>query len=233
MQNEQSDEASQALDDATRRRLAQLAAVPVDTSRLERRLRAAMDAVAPQPVQPWRLRYLPRWSGAAVAAVLALALVLFSVFGWSSPAVASAEPLFDLHSQMTSGALDVRAADDLDQVRQFLHSNTATVPSLSELPPAVAAACCIHRVGDSRLLGVLVTVEGRPLSVVIGESHEVKVGDSTSVIGRGGREIAVHERDGMTMAMTHDDRRVVCVIGSAPAAELVQVLDRLVTGGRP
>ena len=215
------DERSDRLDDATRRRLATLSSLPVETSRLERRLRATL-GVQREATRGLRIPVSSRWS--LVAAVLALSLLLVSVLGPRSAAVAAPAPLFELHTKMVTGEVPVTAVDGEGALRTLLQNDGQTVPALAALPPALAQACCIHTIKGEQVLGALLNVDGRRISVVFADLDDMDIAGGHEVIERAGRRYVVYEANGLQMVMTTVRDRFVCVIGDLPAEQLVELI---------
>ena len=230
-------------DDAVTRRLARLGTRPVDTRRLEQRLRAALDGAALEPAPapagsgepaqaepaPAPDRRVPPWTRAllGLAATVALAAgLVFAIPAYTPTASATPIRLVELHRKAEAGYVALPTAASMHAVNQTLREQRVgrrLLPAM--LQDVMVQSCCLADVrGD--LVGLAVLDSGptgsTPLSLVItraaGFAHpmgvRVEVGDQT---------FFGHELDGVPMMMANRGDRWLCVMGDRSYEELARV----------
>lgn len=210
----------QRLDQATRMRLTKLGSLPVDTSRLEQRLRAS--AVPGKQSAKTAFR---GWRGVigAVAAVVAFAaLILLPMLGDSSSAVASPVQLGRLHEDIVSGRLNLQAATSIEEANRLIHQQSQDAPDLPGLEGVRVQSCCLTDV-QGRLVAVAVLNDVAPIVTLVvaeapGFAHEMG-----TMIRIGERSFWGHQVDGIRMVMSNTDDRWLCVMGDRTYEELARI----------
>ena len=224
------------LDRATRNRLAQLSVVPVDTSRLERRLEVQVDEAVPRErpslTLPGWVR-APKWvATGGLAAVLLLVVSLLTLnISIESPVVAAPAQMAGLHRAMASGEIPVTALDGGDAARALIGVNWPARDPLAALPPSMVKACCLHSVDGKPVLGTLVKHEKGQFALVIADAESVRPPAGPQVV-RGERRYVVHESGGAGVVMTHAGGKFLCFVGNMPTAELIQVAEQMLGSNR-
>lgn len=226
-QNEQRHE---LLEQATRERLARLKAMPVDTARLEQFLYAAIDEATAAEGQKRKLLQwsaLPKWSalsGLAAAIVLAASLLTVTI-GSESPAVAAPVHLAHMHQAMLSGQVPLATADDASAIARLLNAEWRGDRTLQALPKDLVPLCCLMHIGGEPVLAAMIDYSGTPIGVVVADAEKVRPGRGATIL-RGGRHYVVQESAGTNMVITEVAGRFLCVMGSVPSGELIQLVEQ-------
>lgn len=218
------------LDELTRARLAKLAAMPVDTSRLDAMLRRELPArKAPGQTMPARrwmtgaMRPL-RIAAAGIAAVGVATIVFLMVL--SQPVNASAGAMQNLHRSIIrgdDGSVQVASLEEAGRVLQASWPGGPDMPAPAmEMPEGNVMHCCVHEVGRKKMACVAMTIDGVPVSVAVAEARDVKMPRLTAV-QRGGAEYLTQTEGSFSMVMTQRQGRWLCVMGELPVERLLDV----------
>lgn len=223
--DEYQDQHQRRLDEATSRRLARLADCPVDTARLEQKLEPLWTEPARSTANPawWRLRRPPY---AAAAAVLLLVALGWFVFQTSTPAMADPGEMSQLHRHMLSSEIEVTPVRDIAAANRMIAAQWAEAPSLPEVS-LPARACCLHHLGGRPVAAVQLEHPDGPVTMVVARANDLRLPPGR-VVEHAGQRFTVHEHDGVTMVMTHDENRWLCVMGDLPEQDLVELAARVV-----
>jgi hypothetical protein len=220
------------LDVATGARLAKLRAMPVDTSSLERSLRAAIPELK-QAGSPGHLR-IGRWARSlrAVAASLVLvgavvAAILISTS--SSEALASPAQMAQLHDELVSGKAHVQQVDSIESANAFLAAQwSGPAPAVPDVPKEHVMACCMKSVSDKRVACVLLKGwAGEPLTLSVAQAADMKLPRHAQTVARDGVTYHVQSADAINMVMFERNGRWVCLMGRTPVERLVGVAGEL------
>ncbi len=213
-----------SLDKATSLRLRQLAAAPVDTTRLETMLQASLAAATAPQAQPRHRLTLRHWMRPIVslAASLALAAVIITglLLSGQNPVVASPIELTALHSQIVTGQLPVTRVSSMAQARDAIARQWAKGPELPSLQGLEVQSCCLTNVHGKLVAAVLLEVEGKAVTLIVADARDFVMPHGT-VVQRNGRAIVTHQNAGLDMAMTRQGDRWLCVMGDLPVDTLV------------
>ena len=231
-------------------RLGRLGRRPLDTHRLEQRLKAALagdtaDGVAdapavpsdtPSQAHPASRGPLRRESGCrsvwirpmmGCAATLALAAgLLFAVAAYMPTASAAPLRLTELHRQAEAGAVALPTAASMHAVNQALREQRAGRRVLpAALQHATVQSCCLVGVqGD--LVGMAVlngdAAGAPPLSLVVARAADFAhpMGERFEVDGR---SFFGHKLDGVPMVMANRGDRWLCVMGERSYVDLARI----------
>lgn len=209
-----------ALDQATAARLAKLAAIPVDTSRLDTHLRQALAA---QPAPPRRLRLWLRPIQAAAAGLTLVALLLGLLVASSRPAIASAEALAQLHNDLSSGRAPTMKVSSIEAATAMLSQQWRGAPTLPDMPDDHVMACCVHDIGRKKMAVVALDIAGTPVTLAVANSADVK-SPQGSPVTRDGVTYRVQSSAGVNMAMTQRSGRWICLMGRLSVDRLIDLL---------
>lgn len=212
------------LDRATSERLAKLAERPVDLTRLEQQMQAALREQEEQ--QPDRSRSLiSHWYKpvtAMAAAVLLLGTIGWIVFGsGSTPATASPEGLAIIHDEAAHGLTPHLAASTIDEANRLLAERYSGFLPLPMLPGELKY-CCLHKHAGTQLTCAIVEIDSKRMTVAVAESSQIQSPKGTPYV-RDGRTYYVHTVNGTNLVMTSDAGGWLCVMGDASTEELLQV----------
>lgn len=222
------DEVNDPLEKATRARLAKLASVPVDTSRLERQLKAVLARAGPQgPLRlpwPWRWRTV---SGIAATIAVAAVIALVLLESGSLPVVAAPLELARVHDGVLSGQINTIQVSSFQEASMVIRQDWPEAPQIPEPLAGRVTSCCLHALQDRRVACILVEHLGRPVTLAVGYSRDLVCSADHQKIQRRGRTYLVHSEDRVQMAMIQIDRRWVCVMGDLPLEDLIELADGL------
>ena len=202
------------LDAATRARLARLASVPVDTSRVARRLRAAL---APVP----RVHHLRRWwSMTGAAAALAAAVVLAVMLSGNSSALASPDDLAQVHRQIVSGQMPLMTVQTLDQANQMLAQQVGHASAMPTTMPAQVMSCCACEVCGRHVAAAALTYHGTAVTMMVAPSGAVQC-RGMQMLTRDGQTYCIGRSGGLTMVMQERSGHWLCLVGGLSEDDLI------------
>lgn len=221
------DKATQTeLDQAVRARLARLATMPVDTSHLERRLRAVMADNGPEHSR-WRLPQAWRSLTAVAAAILIVVTVGVVLMNLgNTPAIAAPMDLARLHAEASKSDAMTTAVTSVEQANRVLAGQWSDLPQLPAPASGQLHACCIHDFMDSKVACLILREGQTPLTMVVGHAREFRPAEGR-IVERGGRKFTLHEVNGLRMAMTHQKGRFVCLMGEVSEDRLLDIAESL------
>lgn len=217
------------LDHATSERLARLAARPVVTSRLERRLEAAMreaiveDAVSTQPfamLAAWQRWWRPITSAAA-ASLIVVTIGWLALDGSTSPAMAAPAELAQIHYDVANGLAPHLKVTSVEEANQLLADQSNGVVPVPELP-GIMKSCCLHQHVGTTLTCALIERDGQLITVAIADGAKLH-SPHGKTITRGGRQFIIHTANGINMVMAHEGDRWLCVMGEVDFEQLADV----------
>ena len=213
-------ETPDTFDQALSRRLAKLGAMPVDTSRLDRALRAAL-----APAAPVRQRGIFR-SLAAIAASVIFALLVGMAFLQNRPAQAAPELMLQLHRDLVSGRIASMQVDSVDDVNQAFAAFGQNGVQMAAPPEMQLMACCLKDVGSKKVACILLKEQGTPVTLTVAGLDTVRPPDSPPVLHNGE---TFHVQSGGDLNMITVDRgqHRICLIGALPAEKLMALTDNL------
>jgi hypothetical protein len=221
--NDKHEETQDPLDRATAQRLARLGSMPVDLSRLDQSLRAAL----PPPPAVRRPR-LFIWSAPmrAVAAVLLIVGVAAAVLLSTSGNSALAAQMAQVHEDMVSGKTPVMQVTSLEEANRMLAAQWPDSPGVPALPADHVMACCMKSVKDKKVACVLLKSEGEPITLTVAKASDMSMPMSPT-LDRSGVRYHVQSFNGLNMVMTERNERWICLIGRVPTERLMDLAARL------
>lgn len=214
------------LDREVRSRLARLASIPVDTSRLQRQLQSAL---SPDLLQTQRRRWSHPWRSltAAAAAILIVATTaIILVNAGNSPAMASPSDLARLHAQTLLQESMATTVTSLEQANRVLAGQWSDLPQIPAPESAKLHSCCIHDFMDSKIACIILRDGQTPLTMVVGHARQFRPAKG-NVVQRGGRSFTLHQVNGLRMAMTQQGGRFVCLMGEVSEERLLSIAENL------
>jgi len=210
------DDTKETLDRAVAARLAGLRNMPVDTTALDRAVRAQ--------VPPLRARrtLLMRPMRAIAASFLVLAGVVTAVVlsTSSGPALASAAQMAQVHQDIVSGRIPVMQVDSIEAANRMLNSQSPDAPTLPQVPQSHVMACCMKSVHDKKMACVLLRDDGEPITLAVANGSDMKLAPAP-VVSRNGVSYRVQSVGNLHMVMTERDGRWLCLISQLPADRLI------------
>jgi hypothetical protein len=214
-------------DQAISDRLAKLRTMPMDTSRVERALRAQMLSPAQQePARRLRLFSRPMRAVAAGIAILLIAgVVLMSTSG--GPVMASPTDMARMHEDLVSGRVPVTHVDTIEEANRVLLAQWPASPGIPDAPQAHVMVCCMKSVKDKQVACVLLKGEDAPITMAVANAADVKVPPSSNSVTHGSVEYHVQSSGAINMVSTQRNGRLVCLIGQVPAERLMDIATKL------
>jgi hypothetical protein len=205
------------LDKATSRRLSRLASMPVETSRLDAALKAALplnaNVVTGARSAPWLLRL--RAIAAAVLIVVTTWVVILAM--GSRPVMASPGEIARWHYDMIGSCGAVTSITDANRA---LHDCDEQSPALPA-PPGEIRACCLKMMGKQHVSCAMIERKGEKVMICIAAQGDIKApqGQKMSV---GGLSFEAFTDGQLNIVSTHRDGRWVCASGNLSHQELAE-----------
>jgi hypothetical protein len=218
------------LDRAIARRLAKLRALPVDTTRLDKALRAQL----PQPEarargqgkSPLALLWLRpvRAIAASVAILAVIGAILLSSSG--GPVLASPAQMAQVHEEMVQGRTPVMQVDSISEANKALSAQWLQLPALPAVPEDHVMACCMRSIKNKKVACVLLRNEGVPVTMTVANAADMQMPKAPRVF-HGGIDYRVQSIGKLNMVMTERSGRWLCLIGELPPQRLMDLAANL------
>ena len=203
-------------------RLAKLAAMPVDTSTLDRSLRQQL----PAPPKPSHRR---RWI-ASLSAVAASLLIMLTVAIALSGRQAEASPslMAQMHRDIVSGAIPTMNYNSIEDANRAIAALSGNFPQLPQPPHTeVPMACCMRNIGNKKVACILLNDGQSKITMSIADASQVQSPPSSPTVTRNGVTYHVTAVDELHMVMTERQNRWICLIGPVPAEKLMDLADAI------
>jgi hypothetical protein len=219
MQQPDASNFDQQLEQATSQRLRRLAAMPVDTSSLDKRLRLQIPAPATR-----HHGWLGRLRAVAAALVVAGAVVAAIALWSGGPVQASAAHMAQVHRDIIENRVPVMKVDSIAQASRMLA--TSSPAALPQAPDTHVMACCMKDIKNKKVACVLLRSEDSPITLSVASAADMKLPRGKPVMHNG---IAYHVEkiDDLHMVSAQRDGRWVCLIGQVSAQRLMAIASRL------
>ncbi len=206
---------------AISRRLAKLGAMPVDTSHLERAVRAEIGA--PSSSVP---RYRLFRSIAGIAASLILVALVGLALLQNRPAQAAPELMLQLHRDMVSGKIPSMQVDSVDDVNKAFAAFGQGDVQLAAPPEMQLMACCMQDVGNKKVACILLKEQNLPVTLTVADLDALRPLASPPVTHNG--EVFYVQTSGELNMITVDrGPHRICLIGQLPAEKLMNLTANL------
>jgi len=212
------------LEQATRARLARLAATPVDTSRLERQLEGAMGKAQPAPAIRVAHWWAPLTGIAAIVIISVTIGVLFLTVN-DTPITATPSLLTGLHHEVVEGGPFSIPVADIDHANQELASRWPDAPTLPITADCEVGSCCIHSVKGRKIACVLLRLRGKPVTMIVAHRRDLTPVDGVEAT-RGNQRYVVQAEGGVNIVCMQKNGTSVWLVGEFPHEELVQLLPK-------
>jgi hypothetical protein len=219
MSDEYRDEHDKALDQAVSARLARLRTMPVDTSNLDK----AMLGQIPSPRREWRIRSFRPLRALAASMVLVSAIAAAIMLSASSgPALAEPAQMAQVHQDIVSGRIPVMQVASIGEANKMLNAQSPGAPTLPQMPDSHVMACCMKSVHNKKMACVLLKDEGIPITLAVASAADMKLAPAP-VTTRNGIDYRVQKVGDLSMVMTEQDGKWLCLIGQVSADHLMDV----------
>lgn len=217
------------LEQATAERLAKLAARPVDTSRLEHRLELAIGREMGQQDDDSSLGGSAAWwrpfLGVAAAVLMALSVGWLVLQPGASTAMAAPAELAKIHYDVINSLTPHHSVSSVEEANQLLADQSAGFVKLPPLP-GLMQSCCLHDLDGETLTCALIERNGELITVAIAPAGDLHAPQG-EVLERDGRTYNIHRANGITMVMTTEAERWLCVMGEIDSETLMDVASQI------
>lgn len=209
-----------SFDTAIVSRLRKLRHRPLDMTVLERRVRSAI----PQrnSVEASRVWWRTPLRAIAASLVIVAAVVAAVLTTHPRPVLASPVDLSRIHRISTTSASPAGEANGIRSANEALAAQWPDCPRVPEIPAAVVMGCQTHLLGGKRLGSVALTLDGRPVTLVVAPAADIQTARSRSVT-RGGTDYFIQSSGSLNMISAKYAGVWFCLIGELPAERLVDV----------
>ena len=197
-------------------RLGKLRNMPVDTTRLERVLRAQLP--------PLNQKTMPRrWApvAALAASLLVMAAIVLPMLQ-SREVQASPVMMATLYHDVVEGRVPTIGAKSLAQANNAIAAFAGAFPMIPESPAARMMACCMRNIGNRTVACVLLDHGGTPLTMVVANAADIESPSSPAIV-YDGVTYHVQSSGNLQMVMTERDKRWVCLIGPLAQDRLIEI----------
>lgn len=219
MSNEYQDEHDEALDQAVSARLAKLRTMPVDTANLDKALRAQI----PSSRREWRILSFRPLRALAASVVLVSAIAAAIMLSASSgPALADAAQMAQVHQDIVAGRIPVMQVASIGEANRMLNSQSPGAPTLPQMPDSHVMACCMKSVHNKKMACVLLKDEGVPITLAVASAADMKLA-AAPITTRNGIDYRVQKVGDLSMVMTEQNGKWLCLIGQMPPDHLMEV----------
>lgn len=210
------------LDQATRDRLAKLASMPVDMSRLQKKM---ADALPPEPESKPRALQASSggWYRIAAIFVLIAGASYFAIFGFAPQvAVARTMTVAELHDSLLNDPQEAYLAHSIDQAQALIDAQFTGKLSLPIVDGTQVESCCLVE-GDFPLRVALVIKQPSGIATIIIAQGEDFAQPMHLLEHPSGIELHGHDHAGMPMVMRNKGDLWMCVMGETDVKTLADV----------
>ena len=217
--NEETREFTSELDQAISARLGRLRTLPVDTSRLDKLLRAKL----PEP-HPHRKFFRFRPIPAIAASVVLLGSLVGAILltASSGRALASSEQMAQMHEDIVAGRVPIMQVDSITAANHMLANQSPGSPSLPSMPQSHVMACCMKSVHDKKVACVLLKDSGAAVTLSVANASDMEL-PAAPVVTRNGLNYRVQSVKKLSMVMTEKNGKWLCLISELPAERLMNM----------
>jgi hypothetical protein len=207
-------------------RLSKLRTIPVDTSGLEKALRAQLPP-QPETVASRRIWRIGTLRAIAASLIIVSSIVVGVVLITSSRSVqAEAVQMAQVHEEMVSGKIDVMHVDSIESANRMLSSANPDAPALPQVPDSHVMACCMKSVGNKRMACVLLKDSNVPVTLAVAKAEEMHLHPMPMVL-HNGVSYRVQHVGSLSMVMTERDGKWLCLIGELPNERLMDLASQV------
>ena len=161
---------------------------------------------------------------ASIVLLAALAAILLTSSG--GPALASPTQMAQMHEDIVAGRTPVMKVDSIAAANRALAEQSPQSPTLPNVPPDHVMACCMKSVQNKKVACVLMQDQGVPVTMTVAKAADMKL-PAAPTVSRGGVNYRVQSVGKLSMVMTERNNRWVCLIGEAPADQLMDLATKL------
>lgn len=213
------------LDQATQDRLAKLASMPVDLSRLEQKMADQLPSRQQHNTQP-HINPMQGWL--RVAAIIALMVGVagasyYAFFGVGpQAAVAQTMTVAELHESLLNDPQEAYLAHTIGDAQALIDAQLAGKQSLPIVDGTHVESCCLVE-GEFPLRAALVIKQPAGIATIIIAQGEDFAQPMHPIDHPSGIELQGHDHAGMPMVMRNNGDLWMCVMGETDAETLADV----------
>jgi len=219
MSNVNRDEHAAVWDQAVSARLSRLRTMPVDTSNLDKMLRAK---IAPLRLHRPILSLRPLRALAASLLLISAIAAAIMLSASSGPALAEATQMAQVHEDIVSRRIPVVRVASIEQANRMLDTQSPGAPALPQIPDSHIMACCMKSIHDKKMACVLLKDEDVPITLAVARAADMKL-PAVPITVRNGISYRVQKVGDLSMVMTERDGKWLCLIGQVPADHLMDI----------
>lgn len=217
MDDQENNEIPEQADDVLAKRLAKLSERPIDTSRLEPRVKAIVGpAPSTQHIRHW---ITPR--RAAAGLLIALPLIWLLLLLWSRPILASPAALSRIHEENVAGAPDAEVVDSISSAKYAIKRRWSNCPRLPELTSGKVMSCHVHEIRCRRLSCLCLQIDGQTVTLAVARPSDMRLPDAPFV-SRDGVRYFVQSHGNTNIVIADRNGVWLCLIAALPSERLVE-----------
>ena len=216
-----------SFDDALSHRLAKLSTMPVDTTRLDRALRAqigapnAADTSVGRPTKSWQRSLRPL---VAVAASLVVIAIVSLALLQNRPVRADA--LVQLHNDIVGGKIPSVQVASIDDVNKAFNAFQCGAPMMTASGDVQPRCCCVGKLGNKKVPCIMLNGDKVPVTMALVDAGDVKLAGATTMT-HNGETFHITSHGGMNLVVVERNNHAVCIVGALPTDQLIALADQV------
>lgn len=213
------------LDQATQDRLAKLASMPVDLSRLEQKMADQLPA-RQQPQTPPHINPMQGWLrvAAIIALMVGIAGASYYAFFGAGPqtAVAQTMTVAELHDHLLNDPQEAYLAKSVEEAQALIDAQLAGKQPLPTVDGTHIESCCLVE-GEFPLRAALVVMQpAGNVTIIIAQGEDFAM-QMQPIEHPSGVQLYGHDHAGMPMVMRNVGDQWMCVMGDLEQTELADI----------
>jgi hypothetical protein len=208
------------IEQAVAARLAKLRGFPVDTTNLDKRMRAEL----PPPVVRNRRRWMAQLSAAAASLLVIFTLMFVTLQG--QPVQASPTMMAQMHYDIVSGKVPTMKADSIDEANEAIAAMAGNSLRLPNAPSAHTMSCCMRNLGNKKVACVLLDNGESPITMSAANARDVTPPTGKTRTENG---VTYHLQDTGKLHMISFEKSGlwICLISESPTDSLIKLAQQL------
>lgn len=210
---------SEGIDRALEDRLAKLGKAKVDTSRLERKLEAAIpggDSTGFRRIWQRRRFFVLAASLLLAAGVVALVILMRP----AGSRIITANELVAIHEHYQEHGESRSSVSTVADANAVLAGKWSDAPHLPDVQGSAIVECCLHHLPDCRVACLhMKTATGSDVTLVVGHVRDLRAPQGNSFVSSG-QVFSVHQVGAYHVLATESQNRFVALIADIPIVDL-------------